>query len=109
MAIKHTLVLHEPPGVLRALVPRLSGDGYLLRPLAGSEPWIDVLEDAVGGDVTGTEGHVEAEIYGDTSEVLARFGEALEQVWGFPLRMVDRSEFYERHPLMTDPELSPTP
>lgn len=110
MTVKHTLVYHEPPRILRALVPRLRGDGYLKRPVGHHhEPWIAVLEDAVRGDVSGLDGHVEVETFGDTTDVLPDFRDALEQVWGFPVRMVDRNEFFERHPVGSDPDRAPAP
>jgi hypothetical protein len=108
MAVKHTLVYHEPPNVLRAIVPRLHGEGYLKNPVGHHhEAWISTLEDAVRGDVSGLDGHVEVETYLDTDEVAAAFAQALEDVWGFPVRFVAKAEFYDRHPVPFDLDWNP--
>jgi hypothetical protein len=108
MAVKRTLVYHEPPNVLRAIVPRTQGDGFLKRPLGhGDEEWTSALEDAVRGDVTDYDGHVEVETFADTGEVAQDFARALEDLWGFPARFVDRAEFYDSHPVVADADWKP--
>jgi hypothetical protein len=83
----------------------LHGEGYLKRPVGHHlGAWISTLEDSVRGDVSGLDGHVEVETFLDTDEVVAEFTRALEEVWGYPVRIVENAEFYDNHPDGLNPE-----
>lgn len=102
MSVKYTLIHHEPPHVLLALVPLIHGDGFTSRPFGNRrQPWADAIEDAVRGDVSCANGHIEVETCMPSDEVVVDFVEALESVFGFPTRLVDSEKFYENHPCRT--------
>lgn len=102
-ANKEILVYHDPPRQILALIPKRRGEGFLKVPIGHhASAKIQALEDAAKGDVYGLDGHVEIETSAQTRDILADFSKALEQVFGFPVREVEKSEFWEKHPNRSD-------
>lgn len=99
MSETREILLHLQAFCVLALIPKKRGTGFLKVP-AGHHPsaFITELEEAVGNDVWGLDGHLEIHARSVTPEFVARVSSALAKAYGVPVREVG-NEFWEKHPI----------
>jgi hypothetical protein len=105
---KEILAFWDGHRFMAALVPKARGTGFLKVPAGHHvDPRIADLEEATGSSVYGLDGSLEVETSrGPNDEKWAGFLSGLRHLWPYPVRIVDAVEYWERHPIKTDPEFT---
>ena len=99
MSEAREILLYAQVTSVLALIPKRRGLGFLKVPAGHhATTFITDLEEAVGTDVYGLDGHLEFPVRFVTPEFLARVTAALMQAYGLPVREVG-AEFWEKHPI----------
>lgn len=93
------ILLHVQVTSILALIPKTRGKGFLKVPAGHhATTFITDLEDAVGTDVYGLDGHLEFPVRFVTPDFIARVTSALTQAYALPVREAG-AEFWEKHPI----------
>lgn len=85
------------------LVPKRRGEGFIKTPVYHNIGPITAIEHEIDFDIYGLDGALEIQtgsLYGkDTDAMLAKIMPLLCAHYGMDYRLVDRSEFWEKHPI----------
>lgn len=107
MTPEREILVYVQDTAVMALIPKKRGEGFLKVPAGHhATTFISDLEDAVGCDVFGLDGHLEMQVRWATPAFVERVKKALASAYGLPVREVG-VEFWEKHPIRSSPDAPP--